>query len=463
MISYGTSGFRDKSEIIKNISYDIGRILAYIVKKNNTNYGIMITASHNMYLDNGVKIVNHEGEMINKDDEKIIESYVNSNFDLESLPNLLESKTIFIGRDTRNSGIDISLEIKNGIKSYCNLINIKDFNMVTTPQHHYLVHKKSFNKLDYINKFYILNDLDLYTKSLLIDCANGIGYLALKDFKIDLNLINTDINNYEKLNNNCGSDFVISENEFPSNFINNKLGCSLDGDADRFIFYFNDNGLKILDGDYIGALYLLSILKHNELMNLDCSIGYIHSPYTNSGLINWIKNLNKNVNIECTAPGVKNLHKKAIKYDIGIYFESNGHGTMLINTNLLKYHFLKIFNLINNQVIGDGISGIFCVIYCLVFLNINLKEWFNLFQKKDCLLYKKKVNDKNLFKTNKIGNKLIEPIDLQNDLDIINKDNNCISFIRPSGTEDVIRIYIEGDNLNKIKENIELNLDKYIL
>tara|TARA_B100000524_G_C23638847_1_gene365913 strand:- start:660 stop:1667 length:1008 start_codon:yes stop_codon:yes gene_type:complete len=335
--------------------------------------------------------------------------------------------------------------------------------MVTTPQHHYLVHKKSFNKLDYINKFNILNDLDLYTKSLLIDCANGVGYLALKDFKIDLNLINTDINNYEKLNNNCGSDFVISENEFPSNFINNKLGCSLDGDADRFIFYFNDNGLKILDGDYIGALYLLSILKHNELMNLDCSIGYIHSPYTNSGLINWIKNLNKNVNIECTAPGVKNLHKEAIKYDIGIYFESNGHGTMLINTNLLKYHFLKIFNLINNQVIGDGISGIFCVIYCLVFLNINVKEWFNLFQKKDYLLYKKKVNDKNLFKANKIGNKLIEPIDLQNDLDIINKDNNCISFIRPSGTEDVIRIYIEGDNLNKIKDNIELNLDKYIL
>ena len=61
------------------------------------------------------------------------------------------------------------------------------------------------------------------------------------------------------------------------------------------------------------------------------SFGYIHTPYTNKAIINYIKNLNSNISIECTATGVKNLHHKALEYDVSVYFESNGHGTLLVN------------------------------------------------------------------------------------------------------------------------------------
>ena len=57
-MKYGTSGFRDEAEKIIDISNKIGLIICYLSLQNNLNYGIMITASHNEYLDNGVKIVN---------------------------------------------------------------------------------------------------------------------------------------------------------------------------------------------------------------------------------------------------------------------------------------------------------------------------------------------------------------------------------------------------------------------
>ena len=57
-MNYGTAGFRSNYESILNISYKIGKTVSYLCHKNKKNYGIMITASHNHYVDNGVKIVN---------------------------------------------------------------------------------------------------------------------------------------------------------------------------------------------------------------------------------------------------------------------------------------------------------------------------------------------------------------------------------------------------------------------
>ena len=49
-----------------------------------------------------------------------------------------------------------------------------------------------------------------------------------------------------------------------------------------------------------------------------------------------ISQINLKLNLICTATGVKNLHKEAEKGDIGIYFEANGHGTLLFNKNIIN-------------------------------------------------------------------------------------------------------------------------------
>ena len=99
-MKYGTSGFRDEAKKIIDISFKIGEILAYLTTSKNENFGIMITASHNKYIDNGVKIVDRKGNMIEKDYEIILEKYVNDEFEILKTKNYFSPKKIFIGHDT---------------------------------------------------------------------------------------------------------------------------------------------------------------------------------------------------------------------------------------------------------------------------------------------------------------------------------------------------------------------------
>ena len=48
--------------------------------------------------------------------------------------------------------------------------------------------------------------------------------------------------------------------------------------------------------------------------------------------------------VACAKTGVKHLHHKALEFDIGVYFEANGHGTVSMNATLARcYVFLEIF------------------------------------------------------------------------------------------------------------------------
>ena len=202
--------------------------------------------------------------------------------------------------------------------------------------------------------------------------------------------------------------------------------------------------------------YLCKVLDNNNY-----SFGYVHTPYTNKAVIDWIKSFNSNINIRCTATGVKNLHHEALKFDIAVYFESNGHGTLLINNQNLKNNKeLKKLGILNNKIVGDGISGIFCVLYFLKELNLDYVDWYKLVEKNNNILYKKDVLDRSIFKTNKNGDRLTQPEGIQDKLDLIMDKFNCYCFVRPSGTENVIRIYIEGDALNLIKNEVNLILEK---
>ena len=61
------------------------------------------------------------------------------------------------------------------------------------------------------------------------------------------------------------------------------------------------------------------------------------------------------------------------------------------------------------------------------------------------------VKDKTIFKTTQDETRLITPYKVQESLDEIMK-NNCRIFIRPSGTENVVRLHIEGNSLSDIDE-----------
>ena len=182
-MKYGTAGFRDNAEKIIDISFKIGRIISYLAITENHNLGIMITASHNEYQDNGVKIVNSDGQMINKNYESIIENYINDKEEIGNYMEILSPKKIIIGCDSRQSCDKIKSEIIKGIYSISKKIGVIDYEKVTTPQHHYLVSINSNDKDDYIEKFKEIKVLNINTSNVMIDCANGIGYWPLFNLK----------------------------------------------------------------------------------------------------------------------------------------------------------------------------------------------------------------------------------------------------------------------------------------
>lgn len=503
---YGTSGFRFHHTIMRSIAFKIGQAVAILSCKYNKHYGIMITASHNPHHDNGVKLINSNGEMIDNNDEDFMTKFVNDltmvkntshnfpvqnellnveNIDIiddnkwiwwyfgdeyigtenneiqcdkqETQPQItsINNKikyipTIYIGYDTRESSPDLYNLIVDGIKNVNSNSIINNYEYISTPGLHYALYKTKTGVLSYND--YLLSLIKLLNSStrIICDCANGIGSKILQDVCNEQNmkpftLINTETRKYNKLNNNCGSDFVVNTLTIPSNIReNNQLYASLDGDADRVVFYFlsDQNEFQLLNGDKISALIAYYIAKQVADVK---NIAVIHTGYSNQAFIRYIRSLG--IQTYCTATGVKNLHREALKHDISIYFETNGHGTVIFNKD---YDTLTDLQHFFHPTIGDGIMDMIAILYILERLNISLENWNTLYEDNIYELFKLEVVNKNIFETTENQLRLTHPIELQDFVDQLCKENNTIAFIRPSGTENIVRVYIESKCNNKL-------------
>lgn len=469
-MKYGTSGFRDHHTKILQISEKIGIALALLNQYKKESFGIMITASHNHYEDNGIKIMNNKGIMVAKDIEDYMENFINEqDYDYDeflgdyAINNEHVSKNIIIniGYDSRRSSPQIANAIVSGIKKINTNIQYCLLPHVTTPELHFVFSSIQTNYTDY------LRDL---TKGLqfpcILDCANGIGARVMKKVNCkSVYLVNTDWKTPELLNTECSSDFVSVNNKIPKTpkwlMDLPYLRASLDGDADRIIFYHAEkDSLKILNGDYIAALILTYLSK--ILPPIELNIGFVYTGYTNTACCKYIKSLNFPENVKlhfcCTATGVKNLYKQAMKYDISVYFEQNGHGNVHFNCDIPETKILKSYF---HPTIGDGIMDFFAVLYILQELKIDAYKWSEMYRPYSKILCKYDVQDKEIFESTTNELKLVEPNHLQTYIDKLCKEECCRIFVRASGTENCIRIYIENE-IDQVNDVILKKLTRYI-
>jgi phosphoacetylglucosamine mutase len=106
---------------------------------------------------------------------------------------------------------------------------------------------------------------------------------------LQLNLENEDYRTPGKLNNDCGADFVKTTQKLPPSLDNvlaaGQRGCSLDGDADRLIYYYLDHRRQfhMLDGDKIAALTaaFLSELVKSAGLESEVKVGVVQTAYAN--------------------------------------------------------------------------------------------------------------------------------------------------------------------------------------
>lgn len=158
-----------------------------------------------------------------------------------------------------------------------------------------------------------------------------------------------------------------------------------------------------------------------------------------------------------TCTGVKHLHHAAEAFDIGVYFEANGHGTVLFSQRAIKI--FKTFNAnagaaimklsaltdLINQTVGDAISDFLLVQAILTTLNMSFEDWDRQYTDLPSRQEKVKVSDRNLFVPVNADTQLSEPAGIQEEIDTHVAQYDCgRCFVRPSGTEDIVRVYAEA-------------------
>ena len=159
------------------------------------------------------------------------------------------------------------------------------------------------------------------------------------------------------------------------------------------------------------------------------------------------------------ATGVKYLHVKAEEFDIGVYFEANGHGTVLYKEKRLKelYESMKneekqrglktllAYLQIANAVIGDAMANLLLVEASLLYLNIGLNQLSKVYSDLPSVTIKATVKDKTLFTPCEDEQRLVKPLEVQEFIDkACEKYELGRAFLRPSGTEDILRVYAEA-------------------
>ena len=248
--------------------------ISYLVSTFKSQAGIVISASHNSYEDNGIKFFDDKGQKISDELELLIEQKISEPIKVVDPENL--------GKAARLS------DASGRYIEYC---------------------KNSLSK-----------EISLNNLKIVIDTANGAAYdVAPKVFRelgAEVVAISDDPNGLN-INQNCGStDLNVLKKAVLDN--NADFGIAFDGDGDRLIIV--DSEAKALDGDDI--LFLLAKFKFENQIVLG-SKGVVGTDMTNKGLENALSEMG--IELVRSKVGDKYVLEKLLELGWQLGGEQSGH------------------------------------------------------------------------------------------------------------------------------------------
>ncbi|ADD68072.1 phosphoglucosamine mutase [Denitrovibrio acetiphilus DSM 12809] len=357
--------------------------ISFITRSLRADAGVVISASHNPYYDNGIKFFSGDGYKLPDETEISIE---------QTTDEMIQNGEIPISTDR----IGKAYRVDTAIGRYV------EFS------------KSTFDK-----------DIDLSGMRLVVDCSNGANYkvapMAFEELAAKINVMGNEPDGMN-INSGCGSVYP----EAMCAKVKEKgadLGISFDGDGDRVIF--SDENGEMVDGDIIMGICA-------KYMN---SLGY----------------LNKNTMV-CTVMSNFGFEKSML--EAGVKLVRTDVGDRYVMAEMLKNGYNLggeqsghiIFSDYNTT--GDGLVSAMQLLKVIVRSGKPLSEL-----KKFITLYPQ------VLKNFKVQKKI--PVDYlertSKEIQAVNKelDGTGRVLVRYSGTENKLRVMLEGEDLSRITEYAE--------
>ncbi|MBE7032520.1 MAG: phosphoglucosamine mutase [Ruminococcaceae bacterium] len=277
---------------------------------------------------------------------------------------------------------------------------------------------------DYIKFAESTIDCTLDGMKIAIDCANGASCETAVNVIVGLGAEPFAVSNHPNgtnINLNCGSTHTESFCEYVKN-INVDAGIAFDGDADR-VLVIDENG-ELIDGDKI-MMICAEYLKDAGLLNKDTLVTTV---MTNLGLV--LAAREKGINIVQTKVGDRYVLEEMLRGGYSLGGEQSGHIIFL-----------------DHNTTGDGLVSALQLLAIVKKTGKKLSELAEVFQTLPQVTVNARVN--NAKKGDYVNDEIIitEIKELEEEF----KDNGRV-LIRPSGTEPVVRVMLEGPSQAVIEQ-----------
>lgn len=250
--------------------------VAFLTKAMRADAGIMISASHNPFHDNGIKFFDRDGYKLNDEIELKLEKFIEEKLEKMERPTGAEIGKAFRIEDAQGRYIEFV--------------------------------KKSFPR-----------KLSLDGLKIVVDCAHGAAYQIAPNalWELGAEVISVAVKpNGTNINKDCGA---VHPEEMKKAVLehNADVGIALDGDADRVVMC--DEKGNLVDGDQVIALCALQLLEENRLRK-NTVVGTI---MTNLGVENFLKD--RGISMVRTTVGDRYIIEEMKNENFSLGGEPSGH------------------------------------------------------------------------------------------------------------------------------------------
>ncbi len=437
---FGTDGVRGVagSELTAELAYRLGKFGAYVLTKHTKSKKTKILVGRDTrisgdMLENalvaGILSTGADAYIVGEIPTPAI-AYLTRKYEADTGVVISASHNSFEYNGIKffnSEGFKLSDEIENEIESY--LLGESTVDEMPSSENLGIAVRGANNaEIDYVEFAAGCALTSLEGLKVAVDCANGAAFnvapQALRRLGAELNVISNNPDGIN-INNGCGSTHIEKLQKFVKD-TGADVGVAFDGDADRLIAV-DENG-NIVDGDVIMGLVSIYLKEHNKLPG-NRLIGTVMS---NLGLIQTCEK--HGIEVVCTKVGDRYVLEKMLETGAVIGGEQSGH-----------------IILFENNTTGDGLVS---AITLLSVLKISGKKLSEL-AKEITILPQVLVNVKvkNEYKERLTDIKEIS--EAAKKIDEKYKGTGRL-LLRPSGTEPLVRIMIEGQNMEEIEKDANM-------